>query len=236
MEVRGPGQLVLQPGAERRRTSSHYTPRSLSAPIVRRALEPLLKAMGDQPSSERLLNLKICDPAMGSGRVPGRGLPLPRGPGRRRVDARGGAGRGAEGRGRGDARPPAGGAALPLRCGQEPVGGEPGQAVAVARHPGEGRAVHLPRPRAQVRRLAGRARPRADPGVPLERREAEAVRPRRRRSSRGRSRWRWRSGRRSFSSHSIWSARRSTRPKQLGLDPAKQKEELLRDADEALRR
>src|ERR1019366_8369159 len=30
------GQLVLQPGAERRRTSSHYTPRSLSAPIVRR--------------------------------------------------------------------------------------------------------------------------------------------------------------------------------------------------------
>ncbi|HEY5373362.1 MAG TPA: hypothetical protein VIK01_06730 [Polyangiaceae bacterium] len=28
------GQLVLQPGTERRRTSSHYTPRSLSAPIV----------------------------------------------------------------------------------------------------------------------------------------------------------------------------------------------------------
>lgn len=61
------GQLVLQPGAERRRTSSHYTPRSLSAPVVRRALEPLLKAMGDTPSSERLLELKVCDPAMGSG-------------------------------------------------------------------------------------------------------------------------------------------------------------------------
>ncbi|RJS27595.1 hypothetical protein DRW03_03520 [Corallococcus sp. H22C18031201] len=60
-------QWVLQPGDERRRTSSHYTPRSLSAPIVRRALEPLLKTMGPQPSSERLLNLKICDPAMGSG-------------------------------------------------------------------------------------------------------------------------------------------------------------------------
>ncbi|NRD45426.1 N-6 DNA methylase [Corallococcus exiguus] len=66
-ETRRTSQLVLQPGDERRRTSSHYTPRSLSAPIVRRALEPLLKTMGPQPSSERLLNLKICDPAMGSG-------------------------------------------------------------------------------------------------------------------------------------------------------------------------
>ncbi|RKG97707.1 hypothetical protein D7X32_31795 [Corallococcus carmarthensis] len=66
-EIRRASQLVLQPGDERRRTSSHYTPRSLSSPIVRRALEPLLKTMGPQPSSERLLNLKICDPAMGSG-------------------------------------------------------------------------------------------------------------------------------------------------------------------------
>lgn len=67
LPVRRAGQLVLQPGEERRRTSSHYTPRSLSAPIVKRTLEPLLKAMGDLPSSKRLLNLKICDPAMGSG-------------------------------------------------------------------------------------------------------------------------------------------------------------------------
>ncbi|MEM9553688.1 MAG: DNA methyltransferase [Acidobacteriota bacterium] len=61
------GRLVLQPGAERQRTSSHYTPRSLSGPIVARTLEPLLRAMGPQPSSEDLLELKICDPAMGSG-------------------------------------------------------------------------------------------------------------------------------------------------------------------------
>lgn len=61
------GQLVLQPGAERRRTSSHYTPRALSGPIVRRTLEPLLAVMGKEPASERILNLKICDPAMGSG-------------------------------------------------------------------------------------------------------------------------------------------------------------------------
>jgi hypothetical protein len=60
-------QLVLQPGTERRRTSSHYTPRSLSEPIVRRTLEPLLAVMGEAPSSDRILNLKVCDPAMGSG-------------------------------------------------------------------------------------------------------------------------------------------------------------------------
>ena len=62
-----PGRLVLQPGAERRRTSSHYTPRSLSAPIVRKTLEPLLSAMGGEPTSEQLLSLAVCDPAMGSG-------------------------------------------------------------------------------------------------------------------------------------------------------------------------
>ncbi|MEZ4475065.1 MAG: DNA methyltransferase [bacterium] len=61
------GRLVLQPGAERRRTSSHYTPRSLSAPIVARTLEPLLACMGPAPSAAQLLELKICDPAMGSG-------------------------------------------------------------------------------------------------------------------------------------------------------------------------
>ena len=61
------GTLVIQPGPERRRTSSHYTPRALTEPIVARTLEPLIKAMGDAPASETLLNLVICDPAMGSG-------------------------------------------------------------------------------------------------------------------------------------------------------------------------
>jgi hypothetical protein len=61
------GRLVLQPGRERRRTSSHYTPRSLSGPIVERTLEPLLKCLGEAPTAEQVLELKICDPAMGSG-------------------------------------------------------------------------------------------------------------------------------------------------------------------------
>lgn len=60
-------RLVLQPGSERRRTSSHYTPRSLSEPIVRKTLDPVLAALGENPSSETILSLKVCDPAMGSG-------------------------------------------------------------------------------------------------------------------------------------------------------------------------
>lgn len=63
----GKHRIVIQPGQERRRTSSHYTPRSLTAPIVARTLEPLIAAIGESPRSDLLLALKICDPAMGSG-------------------------------------------------------------------------------------------------------------------------------------------------------------------------
>ena len=61
------GGLFLQPTEERRRSGSHYTPRSLTEPIVRTTLEPIVKALGEKPRPEQILNLKICDPAMGSG-------------------------------------------------------------------------------------------------------------------------------------------------------------------------
>jgi hypothetical protein len=61
------GRLVIQPGEERRRTGSHYTPRSLTEKVVKRTLEPLLACIGDNRTPEQMLELKICDPAMGSG-------------------------------------------------------------------------------------------------------------------------------------------------------------------------
>ena len=65
------GAMVLQPSEERRRSGSHYTPRSLTEPIVRTTLEPILARLrGDDarpPRPEQILELKVCDPAMGSG-------------------------------------------------------------------------------------------------------------------------------------------------------------------------
>jgi hypothetical protein len=61
------GHMVLQPTEERRRSGSHYTPRALTEPIVKTTLRPLFEGMGDDPTPEQILGLKICDPAMGSG-------------------------------------------------------------------------------------------------------------------------------------------------------------------------
>jgi hypothetical protein len=60
------GSWVLQPGAARRRSGLHYTPRSLTQPIVEKTLEPLLMQLGEHPTPEQLLELKVCDLAMGS--------------------------------------------------------------------------------------------------------------------------------------------------------------------------
>jgi hypothetical protein len=65
------GAMVLQPSEERRRSGSHYTPRALTEPIVRTTLEPILARLrgadGRPPRPAQLLDLKVCDPAMGSG-------------------------------------------------------------------------------------------------------------------------------------------------------------------------
>lgn len=74
--VYAPGSVYVTAGADRRSTGTHYTPRSLTEPIVQHTLDPLCyvgPAEGKpkeewrlRPAAE-LLQLKICDMAMGSG-------------------------------------------------------------------------------------------------------------------------------------------------------------------------
>ncbi len=61
------GAMIFQPSNERRRSGSHYTPASLTGPIVEAALAPALKQLGDNRTPAQILGLKVCDPAMGSG-------------------------------------------------------------------------------------------------------------------------------------------------------------------------
>ena len=72
LSARQPGliaksEMFLQPGEERRKTGSHYTPRALTQPIVETTLRPVLERLGPEVMPEQILALKICDPAMGSG-------------------------------------------------------------------------------------------------------------------------------------------------------------------------
>ena len=71
-----PGSVYVTEGATRRSTGTHYTPRSLTEPIVQHTLEPLVYVGPAEglPESEwrlkapgELLALKVCDLAMGSG-------------------------------------------------------------------------------------------------------------------------------------------------------------------------
>lgn len=70
------GAFVVVLGADRRESGTHYTPKSLTEKIVEETLTPVVyrgPAEGKAPeewelkSAEELLDLKICDPAMGSG-------------------------------------------------------------------------------------------------------------------------------------------------------------------------
>jgi hypothetical protein len=70
------GAFVVVLGTDRRESGTHYTPKSLTEKIVEETLTPIAyrgPAEGKAPedwelkSAEELLDLKICDPAMGSG-------------------------------------------------------------------------------------------------------------------------------------------------------------------------
>ncbi|MEQ9355516.1 Eco57I restriction-modification methylase domain-containing protein [Coleofasciculus chthonoplastes] len=70
------GSVYVTQGSDRRETGTHYTPRSLTEEIVRYTLEPLVyrgvvegkpKEQWRLKSAAELLQLKVCDMAMGSG-------------------------------------------------------------------------------------------------------------------------------------------------------------------------
>lgn len=70
------GSIFVTKGTDRRSSGTHYTPRSLTEPVVKTTLEPLLYtgvSEGQAPSLETLkspteiLALRVCDPACGSG-------------------------------------------------------------------------------------------------------------------------------------------------------------------------
>lgn len=70
------GAFVVTTGSERRETGTHYTPKSLTEAIVTETLTPVvyvgpaegkLREAWQLKAPAELLDLKICDPAMGSG-------------------------------------------------------------------------------------------------------------------------------------------------------------------------
>jgi hypothetical protein len=71
-----PGSIFVTEGSARRSTGTHYTPPSLTEPIVRHTLEPLVyfgpaeglpKEEWKRKTPKEILGLKVCDMAMGSG-------------------------------------------------------------------------------------------------------------------------------------------------------------------------
>ena len=70
------GSVYVGAGTDRRSSGTHYTPPSLTEPIVRHTLEPLVydgpaegkeRAEWKLRTPDEILALKVCDPAMGSG-------------------------------------------------------------------------------------------------------------------------------------------------------------------------
>lgn len=63
---RAAGGWVVQASVARRRSGAHYTPWPLCRELVERALGPLVASL-PEPRSRALLELEVCDPAMGAG-------------------------------------------------------------------------------------------------------------------------------------------------------------------------
>jgi hypothetical protein len=70
------GSLYVGPGSDRRSTGTHYTPKTLTEPIVQHTLDPLVyrgpaegwpQEKWELKSPAEILALKVCDMAMGSG-------------------------------------------------------------------------------------------------------------------------------------------------------------------------
>ena len=165
------GALVLQPNEERRRSGSHYTPRELTEPIVRHTLAPILERLrgedGRAPTPARILDIKVCDPAMGSGAFL---VETCRQLADALIDAWG-----AHGEmpvippdedevihARRPRRPE-----VPVRGRPESDGGGPRQGLAVAEHAGERPSADVRGPCVSARGFAGGAVAAADRGVPL---------------------------------------------------------------------
>lgn len=71
-----PGFFAIVHGSDRRETGTHYTPKSLTESIVEKTLETIVyagPAEGEPPerwklkTPSELMDVKVCDPAMGSG-------------------------------------------------------------------------------------------------------------------------------------------------------------------------
>jgi len=71
-----PGSVAVVGGPDRRESGSHYTPKALTEKIIEETLRPLVyegvaegRLQGEWRlrSAEEILDLKVCDPAMGSG-------------------------------------------------------------------------------------------------------------------------------------------------------------------------
>ncbi len=138
------GAMIFQPSDERRRSGSHYTPRSSPSRSSARRSNRSSNSLGDPADARADPRPEDLRPGDGLRRVPGGSLPATwrrAGQGLARAQA------GAAGFRRmrmSPARPPADRPALPLRRGQEPDGRGPGEAVALAGDAGQGPSLYVP--------------------------------------------------------------------------------------------